>query len=360
MTAKRILLALYCLCCLTTAYAGAEITWIDGTVHDFGAFHESAEHATCVFRYVNTGDDDLVIIGARASCGCTTPRYNTRPIAPGDTASITVAYDSQGRPGRFAKSIFVDANTTPRRSVLTVKGIVIGAPETVAQRFPVDFGPLKMAYNSVLLGKIDRHHVKSVFADGYNASTDSLSLTILYHPKWVEVTPTPRDIPPGERVSLSFFVNADRVPQYGINLDSVIIAPDKNQPQLRYTLPVSVNVGEDFSKMDARALARAPQAAVDTQMLNVTCDGTATLRLYNRGDNDALAIRRIYSPSAALQITPPKKDSVKRGKSADITLAIDRNAVSTDNTLIDTQLFIITNDPTNPVIIVRITSDCKL
>lgn len=242
------------------ALADAEITWIGGTEYDFGAFAESTEPTKCVFRYVNTGDEDLVITGARASCGCTTPRYDTRPLAPGDTALITVAYDSQGRLGRFAKSVFINANTTPPRSVLIIKGVVVGAPQTIARRFPVDFGPLKMAHSSVILGQVMRRHVKSVFTNGYNGSTDTISPTVAYAPKWLEVTPTPRDVPPGERLSLSFYVNGDRVPLYGANLDSVVIVPDSRHPEIRHTLEISVDVHEDFSKVEPRALARAPQA----------------------------------------------------------------------------------------------------
>lgn len=361
MNSLRTTLAAAAVCAGTLAvYADAEITWIDGTEHNFGAFAESPEKAECVFRYVNSGDEDLVITGARASCGCTTPRYDTRPLAPGDTALIAVAYDSQGRPGRFSKAVFINTNTKPVRSVLVIKGVVVGAPQTVARRFPVDFGPLKMAHSSVILGQIMRRHVKSVFADGYNGSTDTISPVVAYAPKWLEVTPTPRDVPPGERLSLSFYINGDRVPLYGANLDSVVLIPDNRHPEMRYTLGVSVDVHEDFSKMESRALARAPQAAVDSELINIACDGDgyAVLRLSNRGKGDPLIVRRIYTQSSALEISAPKGGKVKKGRTADIPIRLVREAMPSDGQPLDARVFVITNDPVTPVITVRVTAVC--
>ncbi len=356
----RALLAAGAVCIgVLAAHADAEITWIDGTEHDFGAFAESSEPTKCVFRYVNTGNEDLVITGARASCGCTTPRYDARPLAPGDTAMITVAYDSQGRPGRFSKAVFVNTNTEPKRSVLVVKGVVVGAPQTVARRFPVDFGPLKMARPSVILGQIMRRHVKSVFTDGYNGSTDTISPTVAYAPKWLEVTPTPRAVPPGERLSLSFYINGDRIPLYGANLDSVVIIPDSRHPEIRHTLEVSVDVHEDFSKLEPRALARAPRAAVDSELINIACDeGHAVLRLSNRGKDDALIVRRVYTLSPTLEVTALKGSKVKKGRSADISIRLIREAMPSDGRPLDARVFVITNDPVTPVITVRVTAAC--
>lgn len=361
MNILRTFLAASAVCIGTLAvYADAEITWIDGKEHDFGAFTESPEPAKCTFRYVNTGDEDLVITGVRASCGCTTPRYDTRPLAPGDTASIAVAFDSQGRPGRFTKTVFVNANTTPRRSILIIKGTVVGSPQTIARRFPVDFGPLKMAHASVILGQITRRHVKSVFADGYNGSTDTITPAVAYTPKWLEVTPTPRNVPPGERLSLSFYINADRVPLYGVNLDSVVIIPDNRHPEIHHTLGVSVDIHEDFAKIEPRALARAPQAAVNSELVNIACDGdgSAILRLTNRGNGDPLLVRRIYTMSPALEVSMPKSSKIKKGRSADIPVRLIREALPSDGSPLDANVFVITNDPATPVITIRVTAAC--
>ncbi len=92
--------------------------------HDFGIIYERDGDAECTFKFVNVGKTPLVIIRASASCGCTVPTYPERPIAAGDTAELTVVYKTMGRPGEFAKNIFVYTNTKPDRTVLQIKGVV--------------------------------------------------------------------------------------------------------------------------------------------------------------------------------------------------------------------------------------------
>ncbi|HQW87571.1 MAG TPA: DUF1573 domain-containing protein [Flavobacteriales bacterium] len=78
------------------------------------------------FRFRNTGEGDLVIADVRGSCGCTVGKdWPRRPIAPGGTGAITVAFDSEGREGIQEKTVSVVANTRPPTTVLTIKGEVL-------------------------------------------------------------------------------------------------------------------------------------------------------------------------------------------------------------------------------------------
>ena len=124
--------------------AQPRVEWVSETI-DFGAFREEAGPVTAVFRGVNTGTEPLVILSARANCGCTTPKYRTVAYAPGDTAEVEVTYDPQGRPGRFKKFVYVDTNTAPERSKLTVQGVVIGEANTLSGRYPVEGGARRLA-----------------------------------------------------------------------------------------------------------------------------------------------------------------------------------------------------------------------
>lgn len=103
-------------------------------VHEFGDLKEGvvAKHT---FEFKNTGDKPLVIRNAKASCGCTTPEYPKSPIAPGETGKLVAAYNSDGRPGEFTKTISVEANTSPDITVLTIKGKVIPKPQVIEGPF---------------------------------------------------------------------------------------------------------------------------------------------------------------------------------------------------------------------------------
>ena len=56
---------------------------------NFGDLQEG-EIVTHTFRFKNTGTKSLVILNVEASCGCTTPKYDKKPIPPGGEGKIEV------------------------------------------------------------------------------------------------------------------------------------------------------------------------------------------------------------------------------------------------------------------------------
>ena len=87
------------------------------TEHDFGQVKEG-EKVVCKYEVVNTGDVDLLIHEVRVSCGCTTPKYDKKPIRPGRKTTIEVTFDTNRRPGNQHKAVAVITNTEPSNTVL--------------------------------------------------------------------------------------------------------------------------------------------------------------------------------------------------------------------------------------------------
>lgn len=105
--------------------SGAGRLTFDAETHAFGSFREG-EPAEVTFRFTNTGTEPVTLADVQASCGCTTPRYTTVPVAPGGVGEIVVAYDSNGRPGPFEKTVTVAADgATPRVTTLRISGTVV-------------------------------------------------------------------------------------------------------------------------------------------------------------------------------------------------------------------------------------------
>lgn len=92
--------------------------------HDFGKIKEG-EKVSHSFKFTNTGQQPLIITDAAASCGCTVPNYPKKPVKPGESALIDVAFDSDGKPGSFKKSVTLKANTVPNTKKIFIKGEVI-------------------------------------------------------------------------------------------------------------------------------------------------------------------------------------------------------------------------------------------
>jgi hypothetical protein len=92
--------------------------------YDFGMITEGKKvHYT--FTFENTGNTDLVITNAQATCGCTIPDYPKEPIAPGKSGVINVVFDSSGKDGYQRKEVLVKANTIPNIKKLIITGTVI-------------------------------------------------------------------------------------------------------------------------------------------------------------------------------------------------------------------------------------------
>jgi Protein of unknown function (DUF1573) len=91
-------------------------------IHDWGSA-TVGDKITHIYKFTNTGTEPLVILDAKASCGCTVPERPQAPIAPGKIGEIKVVFDSNGKAaGQTAKTVTVTANTDPGTMVLTLKG----------------------------------------------------------------------------------------------------------------------------------------------------------------------------------------------------------------------------------------------
>ena len=100
---------------------GVPIIKFKEIVHDFGNVRQNIP-AECVFEFTNTGTDAVALEDVKAGCGCTTPDWNTNPVAPGQTGKIKAKYNSVAA-GSFSKGITVKfSNGTIE--YLTIKGNV--------------------------------------------------------------------------------------------------------------------------------------------------------------------------------------------------------------------------------------------
>jgi hypothetical protein len=96
----------------------------DETEHDFGRMIEG-ETVSYAFNFKNSGKSDLIIADVSTSCGCTVPSYPKTPIRPGESGTVKVAFNSNGRRGFQNKNIVVVSNTQPNTTVIRIKAQVV-------------------------------------------------------------------------------------------------------------------------------------------------------------------------------------------------------------------------------------------
>jgi len=97
-------------------------------LHDFG-YITQGEVVEYEFIFTNTGDADLLIASASASCGCTIPDYPKEPIAPGKQGKIKVKFNSELRLDKFLKEVYVTANTDPTVNTISITGVIKPKPQ---------------------------------------------------------------------------------------------------------------------------------------------------------------------------------------------------------------------------------------
>ncbi|MBB1140307.1 DUF1573 domain-containing protein [Myroides sp. WP-1] len=90
--------------------------------HDFGTIGNN-EAVETEFEFTNTGNADLVIIDARATCGCTVPEYQKTPIKPGEKSTLKVRFQT-GAVGQQQKTVTLTTNTEKGEEFLTIKANV--------------------------------------------------------------------------------------------------------------------------------------------------------------------------------------------------------------------------------------------
>ena len=140
---KKIIIISFILLALVVSYcnnspkngAGNSSTQSDGTgtagiifkeyEHNFGKVAEG-EKISYIFTFENNGTASLVISSATATCGCTVPKYDTKPIPPGKSGNIEVVFNTSGRNGIQTKTVTVKSNaSTPVVLLKIVSDVVI-------------------------------------------------------------------------------------------------------------------------------------------------------------------------------------------------------------------------------------------
>ena len=80
----------------------------DKTTHDFGTIAQGIP-VQARFVLTNISSEPIIINSVERQCGCTTPVYNSQPIAKDESDTITVGYNAAVT-GAFTKKLTVKTN----------------------------------------------------------------------------------------------------------------------------------------------------------------------------------------------------------------------------------------------------------
>jgi len=96
----------------------------DKMEHDFGTIKQGDQVET-IFKFTNTGEKPLVIVGIKGSCGCTVPNdWPREAIAPGAEGQFTVKFNSRGKKNKTNQTVTITANTEKGREMVKISAMV--------------------------------------------------------------------------------------------------------------------------------------------------------------------------------------------------------------------------------------------
>lgn len=339
--------------------------WL-ATEHDFGAFNEEMGIVTTTFKVVNTGDEPLLILAARANCGCTTPTYTHEPVAPGDTACVTVGFNPSGRIGRFHKHVLVDTNVPVgddaegekrSRQQLNISGTVIGAANTIAGRYPAGAGAVRLRNGVAAFGQIAKGKLATVSVQGYNRSADSIRPEVQPRPGYISAIVRPEVVAPGEIFNILLNFNTRDCREWGIVTDTV----DVRSGDHGFAMPTVAIITDDFSRLTDEEREKAPMLRTDTDKIDfgvITTTDTpceAYFTVENHGKSP-LELRRVYTVDPALTVKP-ESSTVKPGKKTRVKVTVD--PARTKAPMLNARVMIVSNDPGNSQVPVRVTAEVR-
>lgn len=341
------------------AQGGPQAVWLE-QVHNFGAFDEEMGVVTCRFGAVNTGTEPLIILNATANCGCTRPEFDSAPVAPGDTAWVTVGYNPSGRPGKFEKYIAVTTNASEKRMKLEITGTVIGTSNTLRGRFPVDTPPAKLRSTVIPFGEQFKGKTFGAYLEGYNASHDTIHPSIANLPRHLAVVVDPVAVAPGEQFIISAVAHSDQTPRWGVVTDKFSFIPDRGADPI--DIETVMILREDFSKLTPKQLENKPNIKLSTHKINLdrikatdTKPLTCKFTISNEGI-DPLVIHDIYTPDKAVSVDFRQPLKIKKGKSATVTVTVDPTKIG-NTELLNARLTITCNDSDQPSPSVRVVAE---
>lgn len=323
------------------------------TSHDFGTISETGGKAVYDFKFKNTGTAPLILNNVRAGCGCTTPEWDRKPVAPGESGIIKVSYDPIGRPGSFTKSITVNSNAATSVTTLTIRGNVSRKPADPYDAYKFNIDKLKIESNNLNLGNIKKTQEIEKDIEIINSGDKPLSITVT-PPKHITATVAPATLNKGEKGKIHIKYIAAQKNDWGFVSDKLNVKINNSE---QGEITVVATIEEDFSQYTEETMGNAPVAEFSEENIHlgdINKNTTQTHEFYIQNNGKSELVIRKLKPSDESVSVNVAKSVIKPGKKIKVTTSFKTD--DTNGKKIKLIQFTL-NDPKSPLFTYKITAN---
>jgi hypothetical protein len=357
MLLYRIILFAFLLvyCSLSYSQNGASIHF-ESPGHNFGKENEENGELQHDFLFTNSGVDPLIVTDVSASGGVLVKGWTKIPVMPGDSGIVSVGYDPTNKPGKFNRSITVSSTGNPPSVILRLLGDIIPREKSTRELYPIEMGLLRLKSDHIIFGTIFPGSVHTSAMPVINLSRETLDISFTQVPGHISVKAMPERLGPGDNGLIIASHDAGRINGWGMTTGNLRILLNGSAPG-RNILYLSANIREDFSGQSDEERERAPVISFENPVFefNTLRHGETIEHQFdftNTGKSQ-LIIRAVRSGCGCTS-AQPMKSMLQPGETGSIKAVFNSSGFQgRQNTVIN----VISNDPANPDIVLRITGE---
>lgn len=351
---KRITLILSLLMVVTFALQAQPKASFDKTTHEFGTILWK-NPATATFKITNDGDKPLVISNVTTSCGCTDANWTKTPIAPGQTGEVSSTFDAKAL-GRFQKSVGIYCNASDKPIYLAIRGEVTADPKNYTFTHPFQIGAIRLNKEEIEFEDANKGEKPTVEIMVANTSDKVYTPVLMHLPPYLSAVATPDKLGRNRTGKIKVTLDTEKLPKLGLTTASVYLSRfpgDKVGEENE--IPVSAVLLPDFSHISQHERLNPPAIHLSANELTMgeLADGekkSHTIVVKNMGkSNLEIQDLQVFNSALGVQL---KKRVLKPGASTKLKItAYGHNLKKVKGV---PRVLMITNDPNNPKIKIRV------
>ena len=326
----------------------------DKKVHEFGVVLWK-HPATATFTIKNDGDKPLVISNVTTSCGCTVADWTKTPIAPGATGTVSSTFDAKTL-GHFYKDIGVYCNAADRPIYLMIQGEVSADPKNYTLTHPFEIGAIRLNKDAIEFDDANKGDKPTMEILVANTTNEVYAPVLMHLPPYMEAVAVPERIGKKGTGKIKVTLDTDKLPKFGLTTATVYLSRfpgDKVGEE--NAIPVSAVLLPDFSHISQQQRLNPPAVELSTEELTLPPlaeneKKSQKIVVKNVGKSDLeITDLQVFNPALGVQL---KKRVLKPGASTKMKItAYGKYLKRVKGT---PRVLMITNDPNNPKVIVRV------